>query len=387
MSVSAQDRLLAGRYEVGELLGAGGMADVYRAWDTRLRRDVAVKLFRSGSDTADDRRFENEIRTLASLSHPGLVQVHDAATADDSPFVVLQLVEGRTLRDRIADGPLPVADVRRLGAELADALAYVHARGVVHRDIKPSNVLLDHHGRPHLADFGLARLTGSTRLTRADQLVGTAAYLAPEQVRGEDIDHAVDIYALGLVLLECLTGQREYQGSDIEAAVARLHRQPAVPDVVTEDLRRLLTSMTSPSPHRRPTAARCAHALRHPDEVPTVTGPAVRPRPPVRLLAASAVLVVLIAAGIAAALVNQSPPAESAPPASTSAQPPVSSTAIPPAVSAGQSPVAPAVVPAQAEPPGRDTDSENKGKGKGGGDKAQEPGKNKNKGRDDQGKG
>ncbi|RDI34428.1 serine/threonine-protein kinase [Lentzea flaviverrucosa] len=380
MSVSAQDRLLSGRYEVGELLGAGGMADVYRAWDTRLRRHVAVKLFRPGSDTADDKRFENEIRTLASLSHPGLVHVHDAATDDDSPFVVLQLVEGRTLRDRIVDGPLPVEEGRRLGAELADALAYVHAHGVVHRDIKPSNVLLDHHDRPHLADFGLARLIGATRLTRADQLVGTAAYLAPEQVRGEEIHHAVDIYALGLVLLECLTGQREYQGSEIEAAVARLHRQPAIPDELPEDLRRLLTLMTSLSPRRRPTAAQCAHALQHPDEVPTVVGSPVRPGRPVRLLAASAVLVALTTAGITTVLLNQAPPAESAPPASTSAEPPASTTTSVPAVSTPQPTMAPVVVPAQAEPLPRDAEDD-KGKHKSGKDKEEKPDKGKGKGK------
>lgn len=328
MSVSAQqNRVLAERYELGELLGTGGMADVHRAWDTRLRRQVAIKLFRPGADAASARRFDNEVRTLASLSHPGLVQVHDAGTASGSPFVVLELVEGRTLRDHIAGGPLAVEEVRRFGAQLADAVAHVHARGVVHRDIKPSNVLLDQHGQAHLADFGLARLLGSTRLTRAGQLVGTAAYLAPEQVRGQEIGHAVDIYALGLVLLECLTGQREYQGSDIEAAVARLHRQPTVPGELPEDLRRLLTLMTSLSPRRRPTAAQCAHALRNPDATPTAIGPAAPSGPPLRLLAASAVLVLLTGAGVAAALVDSPPPAESAP--AESAPPAATSTVAP----------------------------------------------------------
>jgi serine/threonine protein kinase len=258
----------------------------------------------------------------------------------------------------------------------------------VHRDIKPSNVLLDHHDRPHLADFGLARLIGSTRLTRADQLVGTAAYLAPEQVRGEEIHHAVDVYALGLVLLECLTGHREYQGSEIEAAVARLHRQPTIPDALPEDLRRLLTLMTSLSPRRRPAAAQCAHALRHPDEVPTVVGSPVRSRRPVRLLAASAVLVALTATGVTTALLSQAPPAESAPPVSTSAEPPASSsTTAAPTVSTDQPTVAPVVVPDQAEPPRRDAKDDDKGKDDS--DKAQEekPGKQKGKGKGDAGKG
>ncbi len=351
MSVSAR-RPLAERYELGELLGSGGMADVHRAWDTRLRRQVAVKLFRPG---ADARRFDSEARTLASLSHPGLVQVHDAGTADGTPFVVLELVRGPTLRDRVESGPLRVEEVRRLGAQLADALAYVHGRGVVHRDVKPSNILLGDQAR--LADFGLARLVDSTHLTEAGQLVGTAAYLAPEQVRGEETGLAADVYALGLVLLECLTGQREYQGSDIEAAVARLHRSPVVPDELPADLRHLLTLMTSLSPRRRPTAAQCAHALRHPGQ--TLVGPSVPVRPPVRMLAASAVLVLLTVAGVATALIDPPPPAESAPPAVSSTAPPVTTTPVTPA--ATPQPDAPVLVDDDMT----DTSGKKKGSGKG----------------------
>ena len=212
-------RLLANRYRVGELLGSGGMAEVRRGRDTLLARDVAIKLFQPGHDPADAQRFDNEIRTLARLSHPGLVAVYDADPDGETPYMVLELVEGRTLRGRLADGPMSVEDVRRLGAALADALAHVHAHGFVHRDVKPSNILLGADDVPRLADFGLARLTDSARLTRADQVVGTAAYLAPEQVRGAEITPAVDVYALGLVLLECLTGRREYEGAEIEGEV------------------------------------------------------------------------------------------------------------------------------------------------------------------------
>ncbi|ANZ41651.1 hypothetical protein BBK82_42595 [Lentzea guizhouensis] len=351
MPASAHDGLLAERYDLVEPLGSGGMAEVWRARDTRLHRDVAVKLFRAGSDLADGLRFDNEVRTLAALSHPGLVQVHDAGTGGDTPFVVLQLVEGRTLRDRITDGPLTPDELRRLGAELAEALAYVHARGVVHRDIKPSNVLLDRDGNAHLADFGLARLLGATRLTRTGQLVGTAAYLAPEQVRGDDFGHPVDVYALGLVLLECLTGRREYEGSEIEAAVARLHRQPDVPDELPADLRRLLTLMTSLSPRRRPSAADCARMLRDPQANPTLAAAPVRERRPITPFVAAAVVTALCAAGVATAFLSPpAEPGESAPPTSTAPVVPVTSSE-PPPTAAAQPPVTHTVfVPVQAGP-------------------------------------
>lgn len=350
MSVSAHDPLLAERYELAELLGSGAMCEVRRAWDTRLQRHVAVKLFRAGSDAGDALRFDNEITTLAGLSHPGLVQVHDAGATGDTSFVVLQLIEGCTLRDHIVDGPLTVDDVRRLGADLADVLAYVHAQGVIHRDIKPSNILMDVDGNAHLADFGLARLIGTARLTRTNQLVGTAAYLAPEQVRGAEFGRPVDVYALGLVLLECLTGQREYQGSEIEAAVARLHRQPVVPDDLPADLKRLLTLMTSLSPRRRPSAAECARALRDPRETPTRVDAAVPPRRPVRLLVASAVLALLGTAGVTAAVLPPPAPEESAPPSITTPVAPTTTSAPTPAsVSPPPQNNPPAVVPTQAD--------------------------------------
>jgi serine/threonine protein kinase len=308
-------RLLANRYRVGELLGSGGMAEVRRGRDTLLARDVAIKLFQAGHDPADAKRFDNEIRTLAGLSHPGLVAVYDADPAGETPYMVLELVEGRTLHRRLADGPMSVEDVRRLGAALADALAHVHAHGFIHRDVKPSNVLLGEEDVPRLADFGLARLTDSARLTRADQVVGTAAYLAPEQVRGAEITPAVDVYALGLVLLECLTGRREYGGAEIEAAVARLHRAPEVPDGLPAGLRRLLTSMTSLSAARRPTASECARALLAEDP-PTLVAP--RPRRSRGLLAAASAVVLLAAVGTGlVANRDDTDPAESAPPATT----------------------------------------------------------------------
>ncbi|WP_329791427.1 serine/threonine-protein kinase [Lentzea sp. DG1S-22] len=329
MSQTVNGNLLAGRYRLLDAVGAGGMAEVYRAEDTVLGREVAVKVFRPGWDDTARRRFESEVRTLAGLSHPGLVPVHDAGTGDGTPFLVMRLLEGRTLRTEIADGPLSPQRVRRLGAELAEALAYVHAQGVVHRDVKPSNILLDDLDRPYLADFGLARLPGATRLTRTDQMVGTAAYLAPEQVRGADVDHPVDIYALGLVLLECLTGHREYPGGEVEAAVARLHRSPAIPEHLPADLAGLLSSMTASDPDQRPTAADCARALQaNPvadDTLPVPAhlaekAPTDAPRsarvPRKALLASAAAL--LGAVSVAWAVAPGAQPVNSAPTSSTS---------------------------------------------------------------------
>ncbi|WP_170184912.1 serine/threonine-protein kinase [Saccharothrix texasensis] len=304
---------MAGRYELAGTLGIGGMAEVRRGWDTVLRRAVAVKLFDATGDPDAGRRFDNEARTLARLSHPGLVSVYDAGHSDGTAFVVLRLVEGRTLRDRIAEGPLSVPEVRDLGARLAEALAYVHEQGVVHRDVKPSNILLDDDGTPYLADFGLAHLADSTRFTRTNQMVGTAAYLAPEQVRGSEVGPAADVYSFGLVLLECLTGRREYPGGDVESAVARLHRPAVVPDDLPDDLVRLLSLTTSLSVRRRPTAHRCAHVLRDlPDDDPTAVAAVPRPRRQLTALAASAAGLVG-ALGIAWAVSPGSSPATSAP--------------------------------------------------------------------------
>ncbi|MEU4744588.1 serine/threonine-protein kinase [Actinosynnema sp. NPDC023658] len=261
-SLATENRVLAGRYQLVGKLGAGGVAEVHRGWDVLLRRFVAVKAFEGLDDAVDSRRFDNEVRTLAALSHPGVLSVYDVGTCGRTSFVVMQLVEGTTLRDRLLDGTFTPAQVRALGHQLADTLAHVHDNRIVHRDVKPSNVLLDGSDTAYLADFGLARSVEATRTTNNHQVVGTAAYLAPEQVRGDEVGPAADVYALGLVLLECLTGYREYQGNRVEAAVARLRRPPEIPHDVPTGLARLIKAMTCLTPHRRPTAAQCADKLR-----------------------------------------------------------------------------------------------------------------------------
>ncbi len=246
------------------MIGIGSSAVVHRATDRRFGTPVAVKHFHANASAHDLRQQQQEMAVLARLDHPGLVGLHDGGTEDGRAFVVTDLVEGPTLAERISSGPpLDPAAVRALGAQLADALAHVHAGGIVHRDVKPANVLLGADGRPRLADFGIARAldgAGATA-TATGCVVGTAAYLAPEQVRGESVGPAADVYALGLVLLEALTGRREYPGLAVESATARLHRPPVVPAGLPGGLGPLLVAMTGSEPRERPPAAVVAATL------------------------------------------------------------------------------------------------------------------------------
>jgi eukaryotic-like serine/threonine-protein kinase len=253
--------VLGGRYELGALLGTGASAVVRRASDRLSGRTFAVKLFHAGASAHDRRRQQREMRALAALHHPGLVGMHDGGVEAGRPYIVTDLVEGPSLAERIADRPLEPAEVRRIGARLADALAHVHAAGFIHRDLKPANVLLGTDGRPRLADFGIARALDGTAVTGTGYVVGTAAYLAPEQVRGEWVGPAADVYALGLVLLEALTGRREYPGALVESATARLHRPPGIPESLPSCLRTALHAMTALEPAVRPTAAEVAALL------------------------------------------------------------------------------------------------------------------------------
>ncbi|MFD0205807.1 MULTISPECIES: serine/threonine-protein kinase [Saccharothrix] len=250
-----------GRYALGSLFGSGGMAEVYRAVDTRLDRDVAIKFFLGQASGEDRIRLDREAEVLGSLRCPGLVEVYGTGSFRGRPYFVMQPVEGGTLRRRMR-GAMSPAVVAAIGAQVAGVLAHVHANDVVHRDVKPSNILLDTAGRrAYLADFGLALQAQVTRVTKSGILVGTAGYLAPEQVRGGDVLPAADVYALGLVLLECLTGRPEYPGGDTEAALARLHREPRIPANLPDPWTDVLTAMTATDPAKRPSAAECERLL------------------------------------------------------------------------------------------------------------------------------
>ncbi len=272
------------RYALGPVIGTGGMARVHRATDTLLDRPVAVKVFRLDADPVHAARIENEARTLASVQHPALVSVYDAGTwrpedGSEVPYLVMELVDGPTLDECCLGGTLAVQEVTDIGAELADALAHVHSRGIVHRDVKPANILLDRDRRPKLTDFGIARLVDSARHTQTGITIGTAAYLSPEQISGSEVAPPSDVYSLGLVLLEALTGHREYAGVSVETALARLERPPVVPPDLPDPLRPLLLAMTARDPQDRPSAAEVAAVLR---------GAAVPPAAPTEVLAGRA---------------------------------------------------------------------------------------------------
>ncbi|MDQ0146786.1 serine/threonine protein kinase [Pseudarthrobacter niigatensis] len=249
------------------------MSSVYCARDENLGRDVALKLFAPQAPDADElKRQEAEIQLLATLNHPGLVTLFDAGIDDripdePRPFLTMELVEGQDLRSRIRHSTVPLEELAVIGAGIADALAYVHGLGIIHRDIKPGNILLvqirpGEPIRPKLTDFGIARIVDSTRLTATGTMVGTAAYLSPEQALGKPLSSATDIYSLGLVLLECIKGTVEYPGSAVESAVARLHRAPEIPDDVPSEWAGLIRSMTAIEPLERPAAADIESALR-----------------------------------------------------------------------------------------------------------------------------
>ena len=291
---SDEDRpsVLDGRYRLDGVLGRGGMATVHRARDLLLERDVAVKVFPAAAEDGDDLlRNRAEIRVLATLSHPGLVTLHDAGTlhGDDGSqqvYLVMELVAGPTLAERLQHGELSVRQTVAVGKELAEALAVVHARDIVHRDIKPANVLLtgpdaldDDAAGPavKLADFGIARLAGATRLTLTGMTLGTMSYLSPEQAAGGPLGPASDIYALGLVLLECLTGRPAFTGTPAEVAAVRLTAVPPVPEGLPPDLHELLARMTRLVPDERPTAHEVATALATVGTGPTPAATAVMP--------------------------------------------------------------------------------------------------------------
>lgn len=251
---------IAGRYELGPVIGRGGHADVHLATDRTLGRQVAVKIMRDVSvGEAERTRFTSEARTLARLNHPHLVTVLDAGTADardgvgeGHPYLVMEYVDGISLAET-AGSRLHPTRVAALATQLSAALAHAHAAGVVHRDVKPANVLLGKDGRARLTDFGIARLVGdTTSVTQAGTTVGTAAYLSPEQVKGETTTPATDVYSLGLLLLESLTGTRAYPGSATESAMARLHRQPEIPADVPQQWADLVRTMVQPRPEDRP---------------------------------------------------------------------------------------------------------------------------------------
>jgi beta-lactam-binding protein with PASTA domain/tRNA A-37 threonylcarbamoyl transferase component Bud32 len=217
-------RVLAGRYELGRLLGRGGMAEVYAARDRLLEREVAVKVLRERfrEDAAFTARFQDEARHVARLAHPNLVVVHDTGTADGQPFIVMERIHGRTLAQALDAGGLREDRALEVVADVCAALGYAHDRGLVHRDVKPGNVMLGEDGSVKVTDFGIARAVSEDTVTATAAVLGTAAYLSPEQAQGRRVDARSDLYALGVVLYEVLTGQVPFTG-ETPVAVALQH--------------------------------------------------------------------------------------------------------------------------------------------------------------------
>lgn len=316
------DTLLGGRYRLDHLIGRGGMAAVWSATDTLLDRPVAIKRLHAGllADAEHAERFRREAVLVARLSHPNLVRLLDRGEDADGPYLVMELVDGENLRARIKrEGSLDPDEAARICAEVGRALSYAHAQGVVHRDIKAQNVLLTAEGGVKLADFGIARLIeteGEPGLTKTDMLLGSADYLSPEQADGRPLDARSDIYSLGILLYECLTGVLPFRGEGF-VAVAMKHCSEPMPDprtlapAVPEWLAACTLRAAAKDPSvRYPDADRMVAALEGrdpgtavmpvvvvPDDSDEDTARRRRPRRGRRVTAVALALVVLLAAG------------------------------------------------------------------------------------------
>jgi serine/threonine protein kinase len=277
--------VLGGRYELRGVLGRGGMAEVRDGWDIRLNRPVAVKLLHPMFTTQpDDRmRFEVEARAAAALNHPNIVSVHDSGEHDGTPYIVMERLSGHTLADEIARGPMPQPQVRSILGDVLSALAAAHSAGILHRDIKPANILLSASGDAKLADFGIAKSAGTAH-TLTGQIVGTMAYLSADRIAGRPASAADDLYAVGVVGYEALTGRRAFP-QDSLAELARAVAEDTPPPLATlrPDVDLALASVIGRAMARDP-AWRFGGA----DEMRAALAGGVGPvmRPPTRVLAA-----------------------------------------------------------------------------------------------------
>ena len=262
-----------GPYEITAQIGEGGMGEVYRATDTKLKRDVAVKVLPSALAADPERlaRFQREAEVLASLNHPNIAAIHGLEESEGIKALVMELVEGPTLADRIAQGAIPVDEALPIAKQIAEALEAAHEQGIIHRDLKPANIKLRPDGVVKVLDFGLAKALEPTgamspgmsqaptittpAMTQAGMILGTAAYMSPEQARGKPVDKRADIWAFGCVLYEMLTGKRTFAGDGVPETLARvIERQPdwsLLPQETPEPLRRLLRRCLAGDPRER----------------------------------------------------------------------------------------------------------------------------------------
>ncbi|MGH2593998.1 MAG: protein kinase domain-containing protein [Anaerolineae bacterium] len=280
-----------GKYHCVEFIGHGGMAEVYRAVDIELDRVVALKVLHPflGSEEGFMERFRREARTLASLQHPNIVQIYDSGLQDFNSFVVMEYVPGPTLKDRLRElnargEQMPIPEVRRIFDALFAALRYAHRAGIVHRDLKPNNVILANDGRVVLTDFGLAKIIGSAIHTASMAMIGTPAYMAPEQAQAGAVDLRSDLYSLGVILFELLTGRLPFEAETPFAMITK-HTQESLPRVsklrrdLPRSLDRVLLTATAKDPAERfQIVDRFAEALNAAFEGRRIPFSAIRPR-------------------------------------------------------------------------------------------------------------
>ncbi len=262
-----------GAYEILALIGEGGMGRVFRARDTRLKRDVAIKALPVEVAFDEDRvaRFRREAEALAALNHPHIAGIHDLLESDGSQFLVLELVDGETIAERLRHGPIPMDQAVAIARQIAEALEAAHARGIVHRDLKPANIKITANGQVKVLDFGLAKVFGPNErpafssahsptfttpaMTVRGVILGTAAYMSPEQARGQHVDVQADVWALGCVLYEMLTGRPPFTGASVTDLLAAVVRgEPdwsALPEGTPAAIRTLLRRSLQKDPARR----------------------------------------------------------------------------------------------------------------------------------------
>ena len=275
----SEGALVLGRYRLDQRIATGGTAEVWRAHDTQLERDVAVKLLHAHllPDATSRARLEAEARSVAALSHPGIVAIYDVEVGGERPAIVFELVDGESLATRIArEDPLPANEVTAIGADVADALFHAHQRGVVHRDVKPSNILLDQAGHARLVDFGIAHSleAAAERLTLAGTIIGTPRYMAPEQLADGQIGPRTDLYALGAVLYEALAGHPAWESaSPVAIAAAQRGGPPPLTDV-DPALEAIVRACMAHDPEARPRTAGVLAAELRDWQPATVVSPA-----------------------------------------------------------------------------------------------------------------
>lgn len=261
MSMSGE--VIGGRYRIVRLIGRGGTADVYEARDERSGGPVAIKVVRS-NDPEFARRLVEEARALESLDGPGLVRLLDTGMVGDLAFLVMDYVDGASIAQSLKDGPLGAPATASMAASVARTLSYVHGRGVVHRDVKPSNILRSTSGEVWLADFGIAKFDDASTITAPGTTIGTVIYMAPEQLDGKRVGPSADIWSLGIVILECLTGRRVFEGSPSEIVAKRLTGPVILPADLPAPWAVLLGGMLDPRPERRLSGAEVASLLETP---------------------------------------------------------------------------------------------------------------------------